>query len=228
MRTIVLLALIAAAPAGAATRGYALSDFDRVRVNGATQVTIVKGRATSVSAEGSLDSLDRLALQVIDRELIVQQKAPLAGERAKRGETPATVRVTVPGLRALRLIGSGRIDADSIGGASTSLSVSGSGAINVTALEADRATLGLTGAGSIAAGGKAKMLSAVLLGSGSIDAATLIADDLTVNASTTGKATLGARRSAKVTSNGSGDVIVTGTPACTVRNTGAGTVRCGR
>ena len=227
----VLFALLVPTLAGeaiAAERRLSVTDFDRVRVIGSTQVDIVKGRAVSAFASGSAEALDDLVVEVIDRELIVQPRARVASTWSGNGGQPARVRVTVPRLTSVRVSGSASVTVAELIAGSIAMAVTGAGRLDVKSAIADRATLALTGSGTLVASGKVKSLLAGIKGSGQVEAATLVADDLTVTAATSGELALTANRSASVTSSGSGTVTISGSPACTVSNSGSGEVRCGR
>jgi Putative auto-transporter adhesin, head GIN domain len=230
MRFAIFALLVATAASGAqaAERRLSVTDFDRVRVVGAAQVDIQKGRAVSAFADGSPEALDDLVVEVVDRELIVQPRARVASTWSGNGGPPARVRVTVPRLTSVRVSGSANVTVAEMSAASIAMAVTGTGRLNVKSAFADRATLGLTGSGTLVVSGKVKSLLAGTRGSGRVDAAGLTADDLTLTAATSGELALTATRSASVTSTGSGAVTILGEPACTVSNTGSGAVLCGR
>jgi hypothetical protein len=70
-------------------------------------------------------------------------------------------------------------------------------------------------------------VTADLQGSGSVDAAALTTETATILAATSGNLSLSARRAAKVTANGLGEVVIAGKPACTISGLAAAQVRCG-
>ncbi len=230
MRSVAAILIAATSASGtiAAERRLSVTDFDRVRVIGATQVDITKGRAVSAFASGSPEALDDLVVEVIDRELIVQPRARVASTWSGNGGQPARVRVTVPRLTSVRVSGSASVTVSELSAGSIAMAVTGAGRLDVKSAIADRATLGLTGSGTLVASGRVKSLLAGIKGSGRVEAAALVADDLTVTAATSGQFTLTANRCATVTSSGSGAVTIQGSPACTISNTGSGEVRCGR
>jgi hypothetical protein len=203
------LALLAApAAAAAAERGYTVTSFDRIRVEGPYTVTVASGRSPAVRATGSPAALDAVVARVDGRTLVIQRNTSAWGGYPGQDHGPATIAVSTPGLVTASLAGSGRLDVDMMRSARIDLAVAGSGQIALARIETDRLGALVTGAGSLAIAGRAATAQLALNGSGRIDAEGLEAGD------------------ASVTANGSGDAIG-GSPACTVRRLGSGNVTCG-
>jgi Putative auto-transporter adhesin, head GIN domain len=224
--TAFIAALLLAAPAGAAQRGFSVTDFDRVRVVGGVDVTIAKARMTAARATGSRESLDALSVEVIDRELVIRVSARTGTATADL--VPPAVFISVPAVSRVRVMGNGTVRIDELAGANGNLSLSGNGTVSVARVAVDRGSISLSGAGTITASGTAKLLTASVLGTGSVEAAGLSVADLTLNSSTSGSVAFAATRSAKVIASGAGDVRIGGNIACVVRNAGSGNVTCGR
>jgi hypothetical protein len=228
MRLAVGLIAVLAVPAGAATRTYSVTSFDKVRIEGPYTVRLKLGAGGSAVANGDIRAIDRLSVEVSNRVLIVRTSKSAWG--GWTGENPGTLTlsVTTPNLVAATLTGSGSIAIDRAKAQRFDLIVGGSGSASIAALEADRAVLSLVGAGGMTVAGKASQARVTLQGSGTIDAAKLATDDLELGVTGSGDARFAARRTAKITASGSGDVTVIGTPACTVAAVGSGAVHCGR
>src|SRR4029450_3008537 len=108
-----LLAL--ASPAWAGERSYMLTHFDRVRVDGPYEVTVVTGKPTGGHAEGDTRALDRVVLRVDGGTLVVSAgNDNWEGWDEKGGRTRITV--TVPELRAALINGGGRLTVDHMTG----------------------------------------------------------------------------------------------------------------
>jgi Putative auto-transporter adhesin, head GIN domain len=212
----------------AAERTYSINDFDEIRIIGAQQVDVNAARATTVRASGDTTTLDMLSIESRNRVLTIRTVAP-SGSSAPNATAhrPARVTVTLPQLRTVLLIGSGTASVAEMRGPQVSASLTGSGVLLIKKLNADRAVLRLAGAGTITAVGKVQNLDVNAKGSGDFDGAKLLASDLKLNSAGSGKLALSASRGAVLTVTGSGDVVVAGNPACTVENTGSGTVSCG-
>lgn len=226
-RSIIAALALASTPALAAQRGYSLSDFDEVRVIGGHNVSITIGRASTVRASGTAQALDTLAVEVQGRSLIIQSRAQTMTGSTVPDRGAATLAITLPFLKTVRLQGSGSVAATLMRGAQADVALTGSGRIAIARIEADRALIRLSGAGRIEAAGRAKELTVDVRGAGDLAAEQLVANDLKLTSATSGRATLTATRSANVTANGPGEIVVAGKPSCTVQNNGSGSVDCG-
>src|SRR4051794_40984281 len=73
MRTLFLIVAAAAiaAPAGAATRNFGITGFDKVRIEGPFNVSLATGVAPFARASGSRAALDRVSVEVRGNTLVV-------------------------------------------------------------------------------------------------------------------------------------------------------------
>lgn len=225
---LALLALAAAAPAGAAERTYSITDFDRVQVDGPYRVTLTTGRSSAARAEGSTEALDHISVDVQSGTLRVRRNRSAWGSYPAEGLGPVTIVLTTRDLRNAAVVGSGSLDIDRAKGLRVDLSVSGSGRLNVGSVEADNLVVGLLGGGRITLAGRTKQLKATIQGSGDLAAAGLSADDAQIGSDTAGSVAVAVSKTAKVTATGPGDVEIIGSPTCTVQAKGSGQVRCGQ
>ncbi|HZF43328.1 MAG TPA: head GIN domain-containing protein [Sphingomonadaceae bacterium] len=223
-----LLAPLMAAPAHAAERGYSVTDFDRIRVDGPYRVTLTTGRSPGARAVGAQAAIEGVAVEVQGRTLIVRRNTQTWGGYPGASAGPVEVRVTGYTLRAAALNGAGSLAIDKVKGASLDLVVAGSGLLTVGAIEADRLTVGVTGNGRARIAGKAAIAQLGVRGTGSIEATALVAKDAKIAADGPGEISVTATVTAGVVSAGAGQIVVLGNPACTVKATGSGTVTCGK
>lgn len=217
-----------AAPAGAAERGYSVTDFDRIRVDGPYRVTLATGRSPSARATGSPGAIDALSVEVQGRTLIVRRNSAAWGGQPGRADGSVELRLSTPAIRAAALNGAGSLSIDRLRGASIDLSVSGAGLLSVGAIEADRLTAGVIGSGRMTLAGRAAIAQIGVRGTGGIDGAALVVKDAKVGAEGPGDIKLSATDTANVLANGSGSMTVLGNPACTVKASGSAAVVCGR
>ena len=230
IRSLFALALMlgAAAPAAAAERRYAVTDFDRIVVEGPYIVRLTVGRSTTAVASGSPAALDRASIDVSGQTLRIRRNRSSWGGNRGVQEGPLTVEVTTRSLRSARLIGPASLDIDRAAGLRVDLIVEGSGRLRAGSVQADNLSLGLAGSGRLEVGGTAEILNADIQGTGDVEASQLRADNATVIAGTTGEVALHVAREATVTASGLGNVRIAGGAVCTVRGPSADLVVCER
>lgn len=226
--SIVLALLAVGSAAQAAERRYSVTDFDKLRVVGASRVIIETGRATTVRASGEREALDLLSIESLDRTLTIQPIGGFVASPLQKSFKPATVYITLPLLSAAKLNGSGAISIATLRGIQADVSLTGSGQISVAKVMADNLNARLSGSGTLTLSGKALKVDANIKGSGSVAASSLDVADLKLTAASSGTIGMSASRAANVTASGSGTVAITGGPSCTVQNIGVGTVTCGK
>jgi hypothetical protein len=222
-----LLLLAAGTSATAADRRFTVTGFDRVQVDGPYEVTLATGRSTSAIASGTPVALDGISIDVQGRTLRIKPKRGSWGGYPGEDAGPVKIALGTASLKGAVLSGSGSLAIDKVSGMRADLSLSGSGRLAVGAVTADSLSVASLGAGTLAIGGKVKNLRAAIQGAGALEGEGLSADDAVVNAATSGEIALSVRRAANVTSSGSGGTRIIGSPACTVKRSGAGPVRCG-
>lgn len=222
------LILAASAPAMAAERGFSVTDFDRIRLEGPYVVEIATGKGTAARAIGEREAIERVSLQVQGRTLVIRpDRNAWGGYPGEKHAGAVVIRLTTGELRSIALSGSGSMTIDRARGPRIELIVQGSGRLDIAHVETDRLDIGAIGSGAIRLGGKVKALHALVRGSAMVDGAAITANDLILTTESAGDVTLGARTSAKVQSTGTGQTVITGKPACSVTAVGSGSVRCG-
>ena len=221
-----LAALVAPIAAQAAERTYSISDFERIRVIGPFRVDVVADRMTTARAKGSNDALDRVRLDVQGRTLTIRLDRSGLGSSDLKGP-PATVTIKAPALREAALAGSGVLTLSGMKGLRVGVILEGSGQVSASNIQADRLDVAAIGTGTIGLAGAARSATVTSKGTASVNGDGLATDDLAVTWESGGDGAFAARRTAKVTSIGTGNVTVAGKPACTVANGGNGQVSCG-
>lgn len=226
MRFVLLLSLVCAVPASAAERGLTLTDFDRIRVEGALVVEVRNGAATSGRIVGPAAAIDTIIAEVLGRTLSLRRSRASWGGYPGQVPPAATIRLTVPTLGYVSVSGPARVTVERLRGLRVSASLEGPGTLTIAGVTADRMDVGALGAGTLTLGGTVGNLTATLRGAGTLAAANLSVADLKLTSESAGSATITVKRAADVTMLGNGSVTVLGKPACTVKNLGSGTVSC--
>lgn len=235
IRLVLLAALIAGAVVPAAaqtvqTKRFGISSFERVEVQGDMIVEITSSPSISAVAEGAPEALETLSLEVRERTLVIRHAFEGAfGQRQRQGQGvgPVRIRLTAQNLSAASLAGSGILRVQGLRGPSVQLMLDGAGSMEAVIPDGAAVSSRAVGSGSITLSGQARTLSAVTNGAASINAAALPVRDLTVQAVGSGASHFAASVTANIFTMGSANVTVDGTPRCTVRNAGAGTIACG-
>jgi Putative auto-transporter adhesin, head GIN domain len=226
--TIPLMLLIIGSTSQAAERRYSITDFDKIRVVGASRVIIENSRTTTVRATGDREVLEMLSVESLDRTLTIQPIGGFVVSPSQKSFKPATIYITLPVLSMAKLNGAGAISIATLSGLQTDVAVNGSGQISVAKVMTDNLRARLSGSGTLTLAGKALKVDADIKGSGSVAASSLNVADLKLAVAASGTVGMAASRSANITSSGSGTVVVAGSAACTVQNIGVGTVSCGK
>ncbi len=221
--SILVIAVAAAAPAGAATRNFGISSFDRIRVEGPFSVRLKNGVAPFAKASGTPAAIDRIAIDVMGRTLVVRTNPSWGGYPGK-DLGPVEINVGTHELTSAWLNGSGALQIDKVDGLAFELSVEGSGAARIVAADVDKLRVGISGSASASVAGRALQLSTALRGVSTLDASGLWSKDADISA--TGPSTVKAKvtNAAKVLASGVATVTLTGDPACIATLSGSASV----
>jgi hypothetical protein len=221
---IAIMALTLAAPAGAATRNFGITSFDRIRVDGPYKVVLKVGVAPFASASGSQDALDEVAIEVQGRTLVVHPNRSSWGGFPGESRGPVEIRIGTHELTQAWLNGAGSLQIDRVRGLALDLSVQGSGAVGIEQAEVDQLRVSIGGTAAAIVAGEAGKASVTVRGTGSFDGARLASKDAAITAD--GPATIKAdiANSATIEGYGPATITLTGGPACTVRLKGSASV----
>ena len=227
MRTFLIAVVAIAGLAGsadAATRNFAITSFDKVRIEGPYKVRLSTGVAPFASATGSQSGLDAVAIEMRGNTLVIHGSSSSWGGYPGQTGGPVEINLGTHDLSAAWITGSGALTIDKAKGLSFDLSVQGSAAASIGRADVDQLSIAVVGTGSAALAGQARKVTAVVRGISSLDAANLAAKDATLGVE--GTATVAANVSDSVTVDGNGPITVRlrGGPACTLRVSGSASV----
>jgi len=219
-----LCAAAIAAPADAASRNFGVSGFDRIRVDGPFPVRLTTGVAPFASATGTTAALDRVSLDVQGRTLIVRTGRSAWGGYSAEHSGPVEIAIGTHELSGAWLNGAGALQINRVKGLSFDLSVQGSGAAEIAQVDVDQLRVSIAGTGTAALAGRAGMMTAVVRGISTLEAAQLATKDATIGADGPAMVRANVTNAAKVSGSGVATVALSGAPACTARLTGSATV----
>ena len=208
------------------TQSYNLTGFTGVEVAGPDDVTIRQGDKFSITARGRKETLDRLEITLDGTQLKIGRKRE-GFSFSNHDDDDLDIAITMPKLNAVRLTGSGSIDADAADGDKVEAVVTGSGDLKVAKLTGKSGEITVSGSGDIEIGGGAITSGELsVTGSGDIDADGLVATTLEVSVTGSGNVDAQATGKADIRILGSGDVSLVGGAACSTKQMGSGTATC--
>lgn len=178
-----------------------LSDVRGVSLAAVGDVDVVIGDEESIVIEGEDNLIPLITTDVDDGVLTIG----VADETSLDLNRPIHFQVTVNRLELAEISGAGTLSIDDPG--------------------SDRVELLVPGAGTISVSGAVDKLTASISGTGNVEAARLAADDVVVDVSGAGTATVWAVNSLAVTLSGVGDVSYWGDPQVDQTITGVGNLR---
>jgi hypothetical protein len=213
-----------AAPAGAASRNFGITDFTKVRVEGPYRVTLTTGVAPFAKASGSATALDRITVETRGDTLVVRTDPSAWGGYPGEDYGPVEVSVGTHDLTNAALTGAGSLSINRVQGLSFSLAVQGSGAAEIADVAADQMSVVVAGTASAKLKGRALKFNATVRGLSSIEASNLTTHDSDIVAD--GSATIDAivTNSAQVEATGPVTIRLSGRPTCTLKVTGSTSV----
>lgn len=230
LRYLLALALIAiATPAMADERSYVVTNFDRIRVDGPFEVHVIVGGSNArASGSGAARVLANLNLDVQGGTLVIRKGSNGWGEQGKANGPAPIVTVFVPALRAVTVIGGGKVTVSGVVRAlRLDVQLTGTGSIEASGVDAQDVVVTLIGNGSVALSGKALHARLLTNGNGSIAASDLVVGDLFVRLDGPGSTAANARFTADLTTTGIGSIAVSGNAKCKAKAPAGGPIACG-
>jgi hypothetical protein len=203
-----------------------LPPFDRVAVEGFTDVTLVQGTVEGIAVNGSADDLRGLSLDVTDGRLTV------ANSRDRRwwidfmGDgKPARITLTYRKINGLTVEGAATVRVDRLTTERLSVTASGATSVRIAALEADELTVTGSGAPKMEVGGRTVAQKIRLSGAADYQAAKLDSQTAAITVSGAGHAVIRAQKTLDISVTGAASVEYFGDPKVTQDTRGVASVR---
>jgi hypothetical protein len=199
------------------------SQFSAISLAISADVFLAQGPVQKIEIEGDKASLEEIETVVHDGILKIETKDRFHGNLGK-----VSVTITVTGIEALTVSGSGDIAAGSdVKTDELDLTVSGSGSIRFIALTAREVSATITGSGNIdvSSGQAQDELDVEITGSGSFSAEGFSVPEVDVNITGSGSARVWAVKELETDITGSGNVAYRGNPLVDANSTGSGRTR---
>ena len=188
---------------------------------GPDEVQMTQGDKLAITVDGDPAAVDKLRFTLKDGTLGILRE----GKMFSGDDKLAVVHVTMPAPRELTMGGSGKITAPAMA-AGAKVTILGSGRIDTQSVSGDKLEVTLPGSGSFTAAGKVGKLDLTILGSGSAELGGVSVDSAKVNVLGSGGATFSSDGDVDATILGSGTVTVKGRARCKVSAIGSGQLIC--
>lgn len=222
---ILIVGFFVANPALAKDEVRDLPPFTKIALKISGKVYLVQGNTQSVKIVAEDETLEEIITEVKERTLSIK----FPNTNIFRNWNPGKIEIfiTVPGIDALSVSGSGDIISKEINSRILDLAVSGSGNIDIEKLTSEQVSTAVSGSGNISlrGSGVAKELKARISGSGNIDASEFEAENVEVQTSGSGNCSVISNGEIKARISGSGNVNYSGNPAIDSSVSGSGKVK---
>lgn len=202
-----------------------LPPFSKIALKISGKVYLVQGNTQSVKIVAEDETLEEIITEVKDRTLTI--KFPNTNMFRNWNPGKIEIFITVPGIDALSVSGSGDIVSKEVNSRILDLAVSGSGNIEIDNLTSEQVSAAISGSGNILVSGSgvAKELKARISGSGNINAGDFEAENVDVQTSGSGNCSVISNGEIKARISGSGNVNYSGNPAIDSSVSGSGKVK---
>ncbi len=195
--------------------------FRRVEVQSALHAVVTLGDTAGVTVKGDDNLVPLVETTVTEGRLVVGLRANSAISPSQ----PLKVLITVTGLDAITAAGATEVEVRDVPGERLVAKAEGAAKLSITGLDADRAELVSEGASHLKLTGRARTLSATAEGASNIEAGSVPAATVTVDASGASGITVTASESVRGSAEGASTVTVVGAvPEVAVSKSGAASV----
>jgi len=204
-----------------------LKGFAAIDATGPDDVAVTIGDSYSVKAEGDPKAIEQLDILVKGDRLVIGRKSNGNWSWGRKDDNEgATIRVTMPAIRAAALTGAGDFTLDRAEGDTLDLSLTGAGDFAIVAVKLRSLKADITGTGSVKIAGNADEGKLAITGAGDIDADGLKLGKADVSILGAGNIAFASDGAVAISIMGPGDVTVKGKAQCTINGTGPGEAHC--
>ncbi len=211
------------------SRDYMTTGFTKLTVRGPIRILLHTGKPGKIEAKGSPAAIDRLRVDRNGQAISLSLDGTLAtGSRNTDNNGPLTVHMSTHSLENLSVIGAGDVSIDQLTGSRMQVNLSGAANLNIGHMAVRTLILGARGASSIRINkGQSEDVSLSLDGAPSIAAANFTAQRLDLRVAGPASVEMNASKEAKITNNGSGNLVIGGKASCVVNGGGLAYIICG-
>ncbi len=206
------------------TRSVEVAAFTGITASGSERIIIRHGDEQRVSVRGGRGLLDRLKIAVEDGRLVIEREREARNDNGALGN--GTITITMRGLNALSLTGTGYASVDRIDDGNFDLSLTGPAEASFSYALFDRLRMTIAGPGEVSINGRATAAEIEITGPGEFKGATFGTQNADISVTGPGRAEMRVTSSARVNATGPGRVAINGTSNCAINAVGGANVRC--
>lgn len=200
-----------------------VSDFERIEVDGAGEVTIIQGTSEGLVIEAEDNILPNITSEVRNGTLEIGYEK----ESWKDSIIPSkTIKytITVIDLEKITINGAVQLKNASLETDSFDLKVNGAGEFKFEAIKVDELVVDISGGASVNFAGTSTSQEVVINGAGNYEAEDLLSTDTEITFNGAGNASVWATGSLDMEINGAGNIDYYGLPQVTQKITGLGNI----
>jgi hypothetical protein len=205
-----------------ATQERVVPAFSAIELRGIGDLHITQGDQAAVRIEADEDVISEIVTEVVGDRLVIRLD-PWKSLRFWGASRRADFYITVPGLTAVTVSGSGTVDMPSYSAHRLEFSINGTGNVRAN-IGVNELKVGISGSGDVVMTGIAHKQEARITGAGTYSALGLQSKDTTISIGGAGKASVQVTDSLDVSIGGAGTVSYSGAPRVTQRIGGFGKV----
>lgn len=206
------------------TENRSVSGFDRVSLSSIGELTLIQGEEESLVIEADDNIMPLITSEVRNGTLYIglNSTGPLNIDPTQ----DIKYTLTMTEIAGLEASGAANILSDSITSGELRIESSGAGSIRIAQLQADMLQVEISGAGDVEIeGGSVPVQEVSLSGAGSYDSSELQSQEMVMQVSGAGNATVWVTGSLEVEMSGAGNLEYYGAPQLSSEISGAGTVK---
>ena len=218
------LSVLAASSLSAAEQRFSIGNYEELIVEGDVIVNLETGKSPSANAQGPRDRLGALRIERQGNVLRIRSVALQSGQSDKG---PVTIAVTGRDIKRIALIGSGKINADTLNAETTRIELRGSGSIDVASLRAFKLLSMIAGNGRLnIAKGEVVNTELVIDGGANFISAGFVTQNLKLVHNGPASTLMTVSNNAEINNIGAGSITIEGNGTCIVRKAGSATINC--
>lgn len=206
-----------------ATERRSVSDFNKIVLNGAGDMTIIQGSVEALEIEAEDNIIDNITSEVQNGTLEIGYDADSWADRILPTKT-IKYTITVKELEKVVINGAVQLKNEKLDAERFELSINGAGQFTFDFLTAKELEVEIAGGASVEMVGAVERQDVVINGAGNYDAENLVTKDTEITFNGAGNASVWATDTLDMTINGAGNIDYYGLPQVSQSITGLGNI----